>query len=113
MGLVGLALLPGMERMHEEGRLARMLGAPLYWIRRRFRWKMPALEQPQTEAENHGACWSGGRTGNGAAGVYIARRTACPELAAEAASRNFWTSTCCGNFFFYFADAAGGLPAAV
>ena len=38
VGLVGLALLPGMERMHEEGRVVRALSVPWYWIRRQFGW---------------------------------------------------------------------------
>jgi lipopolysaccharide export system permease protein len=38
VGAFGLALLPRMERMHEESRLERLFNVPVYWVRRRLGW---------------------------------------------------------------------------
>jgi LPS export ABC transporter permease LptG/LPS export ABC transporter permease LptF len=102
VGLVGLALLPGMERMQEDSALVRTLRAPFYWIRRRFSWKIRRPAKPQEqEAQNHAPAGPG-PNGNGSGGHLRRAQDTLPRARSGGGFPQFLDFYLLGNFFSYF-----------
>ena len=101
VGLAGLALLPGMERMHEESRLVRVFGVPLYRIRRRLGW-LRRRRSKARDAKNQASSRSG-QNGNGTGGVRATRsEDSLPRARSGGGFPQFLDFYLLGNFFSYF-----------
>lgn len=100
MVLAGLALLPGMDRMQEDSALVRMLRVPLYWIRRRFSWKIRRPAKPPA-AENHVGAGPG-PNGNGSGERLRRAHDTLPRARSGGGFPQFLDFYLLGNFFSYF-----------
>jgi LPS export ABC transporter permease LptF/LPS export ABC transporter permease LptG len=96
LGLFGLALLPGMERLHEENWFSRLVDTLTAWLRRR---RAPPAESEALRAPLSGAL----NGGNGLNGPVRARtRASAPGLRQSAGFPQLMDLYVLRNFMYYF-----------
>ena len=99
MGVAGLALIPGMARMHDEGFLTRTLNVAVYWVRRRVGW-MRRRAANVKRTENQGT--HRGQSGNGSGGRLYRAGYTLPRARSGGGFPQFLDFYLLENFFAYF-----------
>jgi LPS export ABC transporter permease LptF/LPS export ABC transporter permease LptG len=100
IGLAGLALLPGIERMQEESRLARVFSVPVYWIRRHMGWMRRT--QSKADAATNTRSTNQGQNGDGTGGRLRRVPGVRPRARSGGGFPQFLDFYLLGNFSAYF-----------